>query len=291
MYNEYIEDKNLIYSVDMLRLKTRINVSTFDKLEFRLKTIWNDKLKKQYSSSRIKDFFYNYVVEDKENNSFWFGFLHNSEKRQVSDKAEYNFTIEFNPNKVKDNNILIYILKLSSNWVIKSFDLAIDIKVNILDLIVNYSGRHELKTISRGFDDKTVYLGKGDGRIKIYNKKRESKLDVLYDLTRVEISRELDDLNIKNISFFEFGDYFPKIYLNQYVYSLSDYKDKTLFALLYAVQNGFPLKDLSRRYKEKVSNLLQGGYAIEFSNKVASSVLINTILHYFNFLGGVYVRV
>ena len=63
--------------------------------------------------------------------------------------------------------------------------------------------------------------------------------------------------------------------------SLSDYEDKTLFALLYAVQNGFPLKDLTKTYRRKIKNLLQDGYKILFDEKSATQVINQTIFYYF----------
>ena len=41
------------------------------------------------------------------------------------------------------------------------------------------------------------------------------------------------------------------IYLNNYVYSLSNYDDKTLLAILYAIQSGFPIKNLSKTYRKE----------------------------------------
>lgn len=280
MYNKTSEQNNVIYSVDKIRLKTIMSFTTYSELEFRLKTVWSKYIKKEYTSAKIENFFYNYVIEIEEGKSFWFGFLHNNEKRE--DRNEfYNFTIEFNPNKIKDNKILMYILGLSGNWYIKSIDLAMDLKINILDLIVDFSGRSEMKIISHGYDDKTIYLGKGDGRVKVYNKKRESNLNMLGDLTRVEITRTYEDFDIRNIKLFRFGERFPSIYLNSYVYSLSDYNDKTLLAILYAVQNGFPIKDLTRVYKKKIKKMLEGGYKILFSEKSATQVINATIFYYF----------
>lgn len=280
MYNKFIEQNNIIYSVDMLRLKTCMSFTLFSELEFRFKTVWKEYVKKEYSSSKINNFFYNYVIEIEEGKSFWFGFLHNTEKREERNEF-YNFTIEFNPNKIKDNNILMYILGLSGNWYIKSLDLAIDLKVSILDLNVDFSGRQQMKIFSNGYDDKTIYLGKGDGRIKVYNKKKESNLNITVELTRVEVSRTFDDFDIRNIKLFKFGECFPSIYLNNYVYSLSDYNDKTLLAILYAVQSGFPIKDLTKTYKKKIKNLLQGGYKILFDEKSANQVICQTIFYYF----------
>ncbi len=159
--------------------------------------------------------------------------------------------------------------------------MAVDLKINILDLITDFSGRQEMKIITRGGDDRTIYFGKNDGRCKVYNKKKESDLKILNDLTRVEVSRELEDYPIENVKLFDFGDFFPSIYTTQYMYSFSDYKDKTLLAILYAVQNGFPIKDLSRVYKMKIKNLIEGGYKIKFSKKVASDCLRKTIYYYF----------
>lgn len=97
---------------------------------------------------------------------------------------------------------------------------------------------------SNGLDDKTVYIGtaKGNNYIKIYNKKKESSLNITGDLTRLEITVNIDNFLINDIVMWNYDTGFPDLFLNNYVYSLSDFedkkeKDKTLFAILYAVQN------------------------------------------------------
>lgn len=226
LYNgtEQVEN-NITYSIDMIRLKTYISYSKFTEIEFRFSTCWKKYLKKNFSSALLKNFFYNYVVEIEEGISFWFGFLHNSENRQfnIRDKNNkitedtYNFTIEFNPNKIKKNDIISYLIHISDEWYIKSYDLAIDIKVSILDLIWDLSGKHLEKIDNRGYDKKTIYIGKGDGRTKIYNKKEESNLSILGELTRIEVSRELEDYEVRKIKYYKYDDRFPSIYLNNYV--------------------------------------------------------------------------
>lgn len=214
------------YSIDMIRLKTYISYSKFTELEFRLKTCWKNCLKKEYSSSKISNFFYNYVIADVNENTFWVGFLHNTEKRQGQVIGKYgqviedtyNLTIEFNPNKLKANDIIFYILSLGEEWYIKSYDLAIDVKISILDLIWDMSGRSLEKIDNRGYDKKTIYIGKGDGRVKIYNKKHESDLNITGDLTRIEISRELEDFEVRKIKYYQYDNIFPVIYINNYVY-------------------------------------------------------------------------
>ena len=132
-----------------------------------------------------------------------------------------------------------------------------------------------------------IFFGtSGDKMIKIYNKKRESDLHITGDLTRIEITREVDDFFFFFLVMWNYDNFFPDIYLNQYVYSLSDFEEvkeseKTTRALLFAVQSGYPLRDLTRTYREKVKKMLQGGYKIKFDNKIANQVLRQTILYYF----------
>lgn len=131
------------------------------------------------------------------------------------------------------------------------------------------------------FDDLCEIIQEDEKRFKVYNKKIESNLNILGELTRVEVSRTYEDYPIGNIVFFHFGDKFPNIYVNSYIYSLSDYNDKTLLAILYAVQGGFPISYLTKTYKQKIKNMLEGGYRIKFNEKAATCVLQQTIYFYF----------
>lgn len=280
-YKNITSFNNLTYSIDMLRLKTYIDYDKFSSLEFYLRTYHSDKINRFWISDRIMNFKYNYQIEVEEAKSFYLSFHHNHEKAEDHDGL-HNLTIEFNPNKLKDNNIILYILNLSSNWFLRSYDLAVDLKVNILDLIIDKGLKRKCLIFSSGFDNKTYEIGLGDNRIKIYNKKIESKLDIDYDLTRIEISRKYDDFPISNIRLLKFGtDNFPEIYLNNYICSLTDYQDKTLYAIVYAVQNGYPINDLSRVYKQKIKKLFEGGCKIKFTDKDATQVLHQTIFAYF----------
>lgn len=287
MYTDfnYLIFDNIIYTVDMLRLKTYFTVDEFSKLELRIKTIYKDFIKNNYTSLGIAEFRNNFHIEISEGISFWFGFLHNSElysNSKTNEACKYNFTIEFNPNKVPFSGILSMILNSSRNWILKSLDMAMDIKVNILDLCGFDKGRKkDIRVFSAGGDNKTIYIGRSDNRVKIYNKRKESDLN--YDLTRVEITSKLD-YDLHNLRFFNYNITLPDIFLNNYLYTFSDYKDKTLLAVLYAVQNGFNLNDLSRRYKDKITKLLSAGYKINFSNKYCSEVIKKCLLYYFPYL-------
>ena len=68
-------------------------------------------------------------------------------------------------------------MKLSGEWFIKSYDLAVDVKVNIKDLIVNKGNKRKMYIESYGGDNITYRVGAGDMETKVYNKKKESRLD------------------------------------------------------------------------------------------------------------------
>lgn len=243
LYNISLVDNNITYSIDMIRLKTYITFDKFSEIEFLIDTSYKDKVKRIWLSDRIQNFHYNYSIEIEEGKSIYFGFMHNTEKARFhKSDVTYNFTIEFNPNKLRDNSLIMYLLKISADWYLKSYDMAFDINISILDLITDMSGRNFERVDNRGYDDKTIYIGKNDGRVKIYNKKRESNLNILGDFTRIEISREVEDFEIRKVKILKYDNVFPHVYTNNYIYSLSDYKDKTTLALLYAIQNRISFK-------------------------------------------------
>lgn len=287
IYNTKIEDKNMIYSIDKIRLKTYINYQEFKELETFFKTYYSSKIKKFWLSDKKSCFHYNYNIEVEEGKSFVFQFMHNTESINY-DKIDkqYNFTIEFNPNKLRNNYLILHILNSFSRWYLRSFDVAIDIPINILDIIFNKKNKKSYKIFSSGGDNMTYYVGTKDkdGSLKIYNKKIESNLNIVGYLTRVEVSRKYDDFDIVGIKSYDFGyKYIPDIYLNQYAFSFSDIttKDKTILALLYAIQSGYPLNELSRRYRERVEKLLEFGSKIEFDKNCINSALLDCIYYYF----------
>lgn len=287
IYNTKIEDNNMVYSIDKIRLKTYITFQQFKDLEDYFKLYHNNKIKKFWLSDKISSFYYNYNIEIEEGKSFVFQFLHNSESFSY-DKIEnvYNFTIEFNPNKLRNNYLVLHILNSFSFWYLRSFDLAIDIPINILDILFDKNRKRSYKIFSSGGDNLTYYIGTKDkdGSIKIYNKKIESDLKIVGNLTRIEITRKYDDLPISGIKSYDFGEQFlPLLFLNQYIFSFSDItsKDKTLLAILYSVQSGFPLSELSRRYRDKIKDMLESGSRIQFNKKIASQALLQCIFYYF----------
>ena len=103
------------------------------------------------------------------------------------------YRLEFNPNKVSDNEVFKIIHKLLIKYCRKSlnhiarFDLAIDIPVDrsrcflVKDRRLYIERKHGVEY--------TQYLGSKSasvGRVKLYNKTAEAKLD--YPLTRLELT-------------------------------------------------------------------------------------------------------
>lgn len=287
IYNTKIEDKNMIYSIDKIRLKTYITYQDFKNLESYIKIYYGRYIKKFWLSDKKSSFHYNYNIEIEEGKSFIFQFMHNSESINFDKiEKEYNFTIEFNPNKLRDSFLILYILNISSFWYLRSFDLAIDLPINILDILFEKNKKRTYKIFSSGGDNLTYYIGskEKDGSIKIYNKKIESDLKIVGSLTRIEISRKYEDLPIAGIKNYNFGEQFlPSIFLNQYVFSFSDIttKDKTTMALLYAVQSGYPISELSRDFRNKIKKMLEVGSKIQFDKKIANQTLLQCIFYYF----------
>lgn len=283
MYLVNIEKNNIIYSVDMLRLKTYVSMEQFSKLQFKFETCWKDYLDYNSISYKYTDFRFTYHIKMGDNQSFWFGYMPNSEKKDLN-KFLYNFTIEFNPNKLKNNNILLAIIKEFSNWFLKSYDVACDIPISILDLCGFDKGRKkDVRIFSEGFDNKTIYLGRRGSTscVKIYNKKYESNLDISSELTRIEFSVKSNDYNITNIKNYHSNFVIPELYTNDYLYTFKDYEDKTLLAILFAVQNGFELNMLTKTYKHKIKNLLKGGHLIKIERELCDNILKNVIDYYF----------
>lgn len=279
-----LEKYNVTYSVDMLRVKTFMTYIEFYDLEFRFNTVWKSYVDKVYISNKKQDFKYNYKIKIEEGIGFWFGFFHNSEEQTSNEYRKYNFTIEFNPNKCGKFKILNYLLSNFDKYYLRSVDLACDIPISILDLMgLDRGNKRKISILSYGMDDKTIYIGEGDGRVKIYNKKKESKLNILGHLTRIEISKQYEDFDIEQILIFRFlEEYFPNIYTNPYYFSFEDYDDKTLFVHLYALQSGLDMHYFTRRYKEKVKKCLEGGNKIKFDSLTAEAVIRLTLIDYFS---------
>ena len=261
----------------MVRLKVEVPVKAFEVL---IKSQFDYEPGVKYKSmSSISAYRHNFYIEDYDvfgvKCSFWLGASHNSRKQS----KDTDVVIEYNPNKCLESPILNYLLDnvfRNNKYVeVKSFDLAIDIPCNILDLNISQSGNMGRRIFDNGSDDKTYYFrkGKSNGAIKIYNKKRESKLS--YELTRYEIT-----LN-PNMYICDMAAYTVPEDLFVSINCLSEFQlgvdvkgiDKVL--LLACMEHNEYLKELDRRKRKKIEQLLAENCSVDFDYKYIYSVILN----------------
>ena len=251
----------------MVRLKVDVPVKAFEVL---IKNQFNYEPGVKYKMmSSISSYRHNFYIEDYDvfgcKCSFWLGAEHNSRKRN----SDVDVVIEYNPNKCIESPILNYLLdnifKNNKYVEVKSFDLAIDIPCNILDLNIGQSGNMSRRVFDNGSDDKTYYFrkGKSNGAIKIYNKKRESKLS--YELTRYEITLN-PNMYICDMSAYTVPQelFLPVNCLSSYQMN-SDIKGIDKVLLLACMEHNEYLRELDRRKRKKIEQLLAENCSIDFN--------------------------
>lgn len=277
------EPNKVVYCVDMLRLSCLLTPVEFDNM---VKAFRFEPNAKQYEQFGLDQFKFNLSYRD-ENCGFWFGYISNSESinggsNLMNVNNRHNFTLEFNPNKCKDNKFLLFVLGNMHNIKLVSCDLACDIPCSIVDLdFIPINKSHKVTFDTP--DGITYYFGKGDKRIKIYDKTKESNLD--FDLTRIEMSVKINKLltDIKSIDFSSLV--FPLVSIKEYQVNLEDLNiDSTLKAVLFAVDNGYPVSFLSRRYQEKVKDYKIKKSPIEIVGANFNKTLFKYLCFYFPFV-------
>lgn len=242
------------YSVDMVRYKARVNKNDLSNLLYKLSI---DSRVEYWQSNNFKSYHHNFRIQETEDFSYYFGIEHNT-RRNIIKK---DLIVEFNPNKfVKSNDsILLYVLYnyFREKFYVVSLDIAIDIEVPINELYFDKNYKRNYKYFKSDAGE-THYIGHGQYRVKVYDKRKEQiskgkKVDKEV-WTRIEYSIRLDEI-IEDI--LKEGYYKEISMVDFYIKSKKyNYEDKTLKAVLYAVNNGYDIKDLSRVYREKVKKII-----------------------------------
>lgn len=277
----------------MIRLSSRVDDKFFNSLArtwvdffsigLELKTSFIGGLK-FWETTRAKDYRYNFTYTDIYDNSFYFAFKHNSEK---SNNGLHNFVVEYNPNKVNndffhmvlDNFILNPDHKYVRNQTFVSCDVCIDFPYNISNFILSPNGKRSFANFGEvNSDNKTYYLGKGNGRTKLYNKKIEllQKQGQYIDgeLTRFEVSLEVK-LEFGKIIEWELNQELPSLYYLSYD-MITDVETKLM--ILGLLQAPELINQLTRRKKEKLEKQLENKLFFEFKEKDIKNLLTNYII-------------
>lgn len=243
----------MIYSIDMVRLKSR--VMDYDLYPL-LQKLSSDTRVEHWESNSFKSYHHNFRVQEGEEFSFYIGLEHNT-KRTVKKK---DLVVEFNPNKfvMSSDSLLYYILfrYFRDDFIVVSVDVAIDLDILISEIYFDRNYKQNYKYFKSNIGE-THYIGEGDGRVKVYDKKKEQLSKGLRvdkeSWTRIEYSIRLDE-KIENILK---EDYYKKVSLvDFYRKSKYDCNDKSLKAILYAVNNGYDIKDLTRYYRDKIKKII-----------------------------------
>ena len=260
---------NVSYSIDMVRLKVDVPVKVFEGII--LKAFEREPNIKYSMKTSITAYRHNFFIEGYDlfgsKCSYWIGASHNSRKQ--SDHTDV--VLEYNPNKCTGEPVLDYVLdhiyKNNKYVEVKSLDVAIDIPCNILDLNIGQSGNMSRRIFDNGSDDRTYYFrkGKSNGAIKIYNKKRESKLN--YELTRYEITLN-PNMYISDMSSYTVPEnLFVPIRLVSSVQMPINISGTDKVLLLACMEHSEYLKIISKDKRKKIEQLLAENCSIDFDYK------------------------
>lgn len=235
-----------------------------------------DKLPIQYavnvvhwSSFRPGTFREQFTIQHQDGTSFWLGAVLNGKK------AEWGrCRLDFNPNKVAQHTVFQTLLSfLITNTrpmhrTVKRFDLAIDIPVDRFSVFLVKDARAYIER--RHGQEWTQYLGAKSstvGRVKLYNKTVESKLD--YPLSRLELTLDpavaYEDLPWPSV-------YFLKTTQMQ----MDEFRatETERFILNALLQGCGSVNQLGRKTREKIKRLLDFYVScVEISSKDYAAIL------------------
>lgn len=291
------------FSVDMIRLVTRVRVSDFDVFN-RLYLACNPCIK-SYMKSRLQDYRYNFSVEETENylqmtdlyergvvpcNKFYFGYQHNQEQIRSSDLTKYNLVIEFNPNKCDVTwGLLNLLLKTFFNNVhelkIVSADFCTDIEGVSIDNVTIDRGLKRTYIDYQSNGGRGLYVGKrgSNGQVKIYDKAVELGLENTI-LTRYECHLVFDDLYVDMIMArgFSISDCLPTVYFDSGQMKLIE--DVKLRCCVMAVKNGYAdLKEFNPRFRDKIKPYLVDTAKLIVDNSALKLVRECIISYFFKY--------
>lgn len=290
----------LDFSVDMIRISTRVSVGDFKK--FYLKIVDNPEFY-SYIGHGISEYHYNFSVKENlgsldvdflksEYNNFYFAYQHNNE-RSCSDFSKYTFVLEYNPNKcLTDYGILNYILKTFFGKIndikLRSVDLCADFYDIPIDFFVFDKNRKRYVCDLTGNNGRTIYIGKrgSNGRVKIYDKAAETGSGGVW--TRYEVTLTFEDTYFSNVLFSDFSvsACLPSVFVN--TGQLALLPDAKLRAAVLCIQNGLmSLSDFDSRYRQKIKNYLGDSSSFVIDDSVKND-LSKTIVNYVEDLSRVY---
>lgn len=277
------------YSIDKVRMKVRYPVCSYKVNGLLIEGVADFMKKYEYDicvdykyMTRFDSYAHNFnftdINSDGDECRIWLGIGHNSLPKDSSSLSKIDVTIEFNPNKCVGSlylrDLLDKFFKDNKMVEVKSFDVAIDIPINISNLKPVLRGNRCYKPQFYGGDNQTHYIGarNSDGHIKIYNKSRERGIKGV-DLTRYEVTVKPDTTidNMCGLYGINPGLFIDLICVScQFDFNLTG-TDKVL--LLACMEHPEYLKELSRDKQKKIKQLLADNCSISFDYIKINSVI------------------
>lgn len=274
--------------LDMIRL--RVLVSTdfisrfFDSNKFSCSAMLGYDTQ-FYIGKGASQYGYNYRIQKGEPNqsverpSFWIGFCHNSERMR---KNITYFTMEYNPQKWEGDTLINYLLSEFFNKPntaeIVSCDIAKDIDIHINDIIIDTQRKRDIKLFNSA-SGKTYYIGKGNKRVKVYDKVAEqlSKGNYIADscLTRYEVSMSIGKTFRDIEAYMPDIDGVPVIYVPSQQLFISPLVKSLIFALQHGV---IQFNELTRTQKRMVQDAKVHNLKVSLTTQEVSSVLTKYVL-------------
>lgn len=264
-----------VYSLDKLVVWMRIRSIALDPLIRDLRFgsgARYGELHKEWIGFRIMDFHYQFVIGAGDE-SWYLGVQPNKDP-----PSEYWTTckVEFNPNKVSHlkefDAFYNYLIANCKYLDFKRFDVAIDLSVQFRHVHM-FKDQRMVTTFDYSPDNKTVYLGArgAHGRVKLYNKQIESKLE--NPLTRLELTLQYD-----KSSWQEFKRLFPKVYVYE---KLPDDISGTDLVLLLAIsEHSDYMSLLDWRKRKKIVSLLEASSLKLEPSEIYYKTILQDILSY-----------
>ena len=285
-YNDPVfDDDNKAYSCDGVRIAFVVSGVYSTQFEKHFSNISRTDIKSWAVDIRDNHYRYMWTTDyydndEKELSSMTCGYIYNS----VSGESNRKGFLDFNPNKCAWSSVFFDDLKklrsFCSKWEIQRVDIAIDIPVR-RDLVVLEKDNRVYESKVYSPINKTEYLGLRNkpGRVKVYNKSLEQKLE--NDLTRIEVTTEPDEK-----SFFR---HYPKIWdltsSGQLSMEILELNQTDLGILRYALESlrkgnddGLMIfNSFGRTKKQKLKPFLLPESALVFASASSVSLLLRKI--------------
>lgn len=244
------------YSVDMLRLESKVNVADFMEFMNSNKQLLCDDMQ-YFQSFRHSDYRHLWQIKQQGSVSYFSYSLmlqHNMEKPS----QYHNLIVEYNPNKCEYTGYLLMLLTrfFGSHASVKQIDIAMDIDVDMDSILFLNTNFKRFMMIKEG-KGKTWYFGaRGIGQVKVYDKAKELGMTVGV-LTRIEKTIKIDRVLRDSYSFDFSGQTYPDLYVPDMLDTLlPDLDARDTLMLLGLRQRPDLIGSLSFKTRKKYAALL-----------------------------------